>query len=65
LPDGFSSSNLDTRIEVAVLTAVQYEKLEKQLAPPAVTTNTTDLLAGYQLGVQDVLRKLRQGYVVS
>jgi hypothetical protein len=51
--------------EVAVLSAEQYAKLEKSLTPPTVTTQTTDLLAGYQLGVQEVLKKLRAGYVVS
>ncbi|APU00309.1 hypothetical protein HOR55_gp22 [Ralstonia phage RS-PII-1] len=52
-------------VEVTRLTEEQYESLEKQLAPPTVTQVTTDLQAGYQLGVQEVLRKLRSGYVVS
>lgn len=43
----------------------QYEALEKTLTGPTVTTATTELQAGYQLGVQDVLRKLRAGYVVG
>lgn len=51
--------------EVIVLTQKQYEALEKALAPPAVTTATTELLAGFQLGVQEVLKKLRAGYVVG
>ncbi len=63
-PEPFSSPDADTRTEIALLTAKQYEALEKQLTPPVVTNNTTDLLAGYQLGVQDVLKKLRSGFVI-
>lgn len=42
-----------------------YRALEKQLSPPIVTSQTTELLAGYQLGVQQVLKLLREGYAVT
>lgn len=49
-----------TRLEPDV-----YAELEAKVPPPNVTTATTELMAGYQLGVQVVLRLLREGYVVS
>jgi hypothetical protein len=51
--------------DVVRLTPEVYAKLEKQCINPVVTTQTTDLLAGFQLGVQHVLRLLREGYVIS
>ncbi|QYD70143.1 hypothetical protein KZJ38_07500 [Paraburkholderia edwinii] len=42
-----------------------YRELEQKLTPPVVTTQTTELLAGYQLGVQSVLKLLREGYTVG
>ncbi|KAF1043435.1 MAG: hypothetical protein GAK35_02219 [Herbaspirillum frisingense] len=42
-----------------------YRQLERTLVPPVVTNDTTGILAGYQLGVQDVLRKLRDGFTAS
>ncbi len=49
-----------TRLEPEV-----YAALEGKVPPPNVTTTTTELMAGYQLGVQTVLKLLRDGYVVS
>ncbi|CDK30099.1 hypothetical protein AMP1_28 [Burkholderia phage AMP1] len=43
----------------------QYRTLERQVPPPVVTTQTTELLAGYQLGVQSVLKLLREGFTVG
>lgn len=43
----------------------EYQRLEKSLVPPVVTGNTTDLMAGYQLGIQDTLKKLRDGFVIT
>lgn len=40
----------------------QIKALERQLAEPYVSPTTTDLMAGYQLGVQAALKKLRDGY---
>jgi hypothetical protein len=39
-----------------------YASLEKQLPRPVVTDNTSPLQAGYQLGVQAVLKLLREGF---
>jgi len=50
---------------VVRLSAEQYQALEKHLPPPSVTNATSDLMAGYQLGVQAVLRALREGYVMG
>lgn len=60
-----SSPQEDKPSEYVRLSEDQYEALERQLTGPTVTTATTELQAGYQLGVQDVLRKLRAGYVVG
>jgi len=51
--------------EVIRLTPDQYLQLERQLVGPAVSTATTELLAGYQLGVQEVLKKLREGFTIG
>ena len=42
-----------------------YRQLEESLPAPAVTTQTTDLQAVYALGIQAVLKKLREGFVVQ
>jgi hypothetical protein len=47
------------------LTPDQYEALARKLVPPVVTTQTTALQAGYQLGVQHALAMLRDGYVMA
>jgi hypothetical protein len=48
------------RLDIDTLAA-----LEKELPPPVVTNATSELMAGYQLGVQAVLQKLRAGYAIS
>lgn len=52
-------------VPLAVLTFEQYSALEKQVpgATTMVTSATTELQAGYQLGVQAVLATLRNGFV--
>lgn len=50
---------------VARLDAEAYQALVKNFPPPTVTTATTDLQAGFQLGVQAVLEKLRHGFVIG
>jgi len=42
-----------------------YATLEAKLSKLVVTSSTTDLEAGFQLGVQAVLKELRTGYVVQ
>ena len=42
-----------------------YTQLSKQLGGIGVGQDTTPLQAGYMLGVQEVLRKLREGFVIG
>lgn len=49
--------------EVVRLDPVQYSKLEQQLPGPVVGKETTELQVAYSLGVQAVLKLLREGYV--
>ena len=57
--------NPQDKTQLAVLTFDQYLALEKQVpgATTLVTHLTTELQAGYQLGVQAVLAALRTGFV--
>lgn len=49
---------------VATLTKPQYDDFEKKVhAVTIVNSTTTDLQAGYQLGVQHALKVLRDGWV--
>ncbi len=49
--------------EVVVLSAEQYKRLEGQVLPPFVSNATRELQAGFMLGIQHVLKLLREGYV--
>lgn len=51
--------------EVVVLNEAQYKALEGKVIGPCVNNNTTELQAGYMLGVQAVLKLLREGYVAK
>lgn len=42
-----------------------YEALEKQVLPVVVQRDTTDIQAGYMLGIQQVLGLLRKGFVIG
>ena len=46
-----------------VMTTEMYDKFAKSLEPPVVTNNTTAQGAGYLVGMQRVLEKLRSEYV--
>lgn len=50
---------------IARLNAQVYKKLEESLPAPTPGAATTDIQAGFLLGVQHVLKKLRDGYVIS
>jgi hypothetical protein len=50
--------------EVVILNKDIYKKLEAQLPAPAPSATTTDIQAGYMLGVQYVLKVLREGFVI-
>lgn len=48
------------------LSREQYEQLEKSvLSNIVVSDKTTDIQAGYMLGIQEVLRKVRIGFAVG
>ena len=49
--------------EVVRLDPVQYSRLESLLPGPVVGRDTTELQVAYNLGVQAVLKLLREGYV--
>ena len=49
--------------EVVRLDPVQYATLESKLPGPVVGRDTTELQVAYNLGVQAVLKLLREGYV--
>ncbi len=58
---------LDPNIQPEVyhrLDSDQYAKLAKALPQLAVTNDTSAHQAGFQLGIQLVLQKLREGWVV-
>ena len=56
----------EQKIETVVrLVPAVYASLEKQLPKPVVTDNTSALQAGYQLGVQAVLKLLREGFTTQ
>ena len=42
-----------------------YKDLEKKLPPIAVNNETSPMQAGFQLGVQTVLKMLREGFVTG
>ena len=46
------------------LTQEVYKQLESSLPTPVVGTTTTELQAGFALGIQYVLKQLREGFVV-
>lgn len=51
--------------EFARLRSDVYQDLERKCGAIVVTRETTDVQAGFQLGVQHVLRLLREGYVIG
>lgn len=51
-----------TITQVVRLEPSQLQQLERQLATPVVSDKTTELEAGYKLGIQQVLSKLRDGF---
>ena len=56
---------MDKPTEVVRLTQDQLAVLERKLVPPVVTNQTTELMAGYQLGVQAALKELRDGFTIG
>lgn len=52
-------------ITMARLSQGVYEDLERKIGQILVNRETTELMAGQQLGIQLVLRLLREGYVIG
>lgn len=52
-------------VELHRLSAAAYEQLRKQCPDIAVTNDTSPAQAGFQLGIQFALKKLREGFVVG
>lgn len=50
--------------EYARLPQHVYDELERKVGTVVVNQVTTDLQAGFMLGVQSVLKELRNGFVV-
>jgi hypothetical protein len=50
-------------IQTHILSDVQYKALEAKLVRSDVDNNTSPIAAGYKLGVQAVLKALRDGFV--
>ena len=53
------------QVQTVRLSAEQYEILVKTVPGISVGKDTTDLQAGTRLGVQLVLQKLREGFVIG
>lgn len=54
-----------TRLIVTRLGAEEYRLLEQQVGNYVVTDKTTEISAGYQLGVQHVLKIVCDGFVTG
>ena len=52
-------------VQVHRLSKEAYEALEKLCGPIKPTTTTTPIEAGYALGVQHVLKMIREGYALG
>lgn len=57
--------NTKNIIQVHRLSKQAYDDLEKKLGPIKPTTTTTPIEAGYTLGVQHVLKLVREGYTIG
>lgn len=49
----------------ARLSYAEYLRLEKQCGIPGLNSSTTGIEAGYAMGVEKVLRLLREGFVID
>lgn len=59
-----TTPTLPTR-EVMRLDSTTYAALAAKFGEPIVTDKTSEIQAGFQLGVQAVLSALRQGFVIG
>ena len=58
-------SNTPIPTQVTRLNQEVYKQIENKFSRPMVTSNTSEIEAGYQLGVQAVLQYLRHNIVVD
>lgn len=59
-----SNPKPDTEVVIRLQQDV-YKQLEDSLPAPVVSANTTDQQVSFALGIQYVLKKLREGFVVA
>lgn len=59
------TESVTKEIEVVRLSREQYIALEKSVSFLGVTEKTTATETAYQMGVQNVLKKLRDGFTMS
>lgn len=64
LSSGATATTAQQKV-VTRLSPAQYKDLEKRCLPPDVNTQDTMLTAGVRLGVQQVLKLLREGFLVG
>ncbi len=61
-------SNTVSNTVTTVITRLEpdvYNELEKKVSNILVSSTTTELEAGYKLGIQHVLKVLRDGYAIQ
>lgn len=59
-----SNNDLSTKVVVRLEHSI-YMTLENKLSRTVITSATSELAAGYALGVEAVLKELRNGYTVD
>ncbi len=52
-------------VKYAVLPYELYKQLERSVSSTLVSNTTTELEAGFKLGIQTVLEKVRNGYAIE
>ena len=62
---GSAKQTSPTPVEMHRLSTESYTKLAAKMLPIYVDADTTALQASFQLGVQHVLKQLREGWVVG
>ena len=58
------AKNKETKVVIR-LNYEQYQQLERQIGKVTITNNTSPYEVSFQLGVQFVLKVLREGYVTG
>lgn len=63
--DNTRDNTQSTPQETHRLTSSAYRQLEQQCESAQVTGTTTDIQAGFKLGIQHALKLLRDGFVIG